>query len=82
MKKRIEIFTSPVHLSATIFVRDEQGIMTSYKVKNKELVSFVSKFDNIGEVDIIGAKTYTSRIQNQLESHIREKDCKFTLRSK
>ena len=82
MKKRIEIFTSPVHLSATVFVRDEQGVMTSYKVKNKELVSFVSKFDNIDEINIVGAKTYTSRIQNQLESHIKEKNCKFILRSK
>ena len=82
MKKKIEIFTSPVHLDATIFVRDEHGIMTSYRVRNRELVNFVSHFDNIEEINITGAKSYTSKIQSQLKSHIKDKDCKFTLRSK
>ena len=82
MKKRIEIFTSPIHLSATVFIRDEHGLLTSYKIKNKELIDFISKFDNIEEINITGAKSYTNKIKEQLASHISDKDCKFTLRSK
>ncbi len=80
-KKTIEIFMSPVKLSSSVFIRDEQGLLTSYKVENKKLVDFVSKQENVEEVTISGAKIYTSKFKDQMQKHM-DKNCKFTLRSK
>lgn len=72
---------SPVKLSSSVFIRDEQGLLTSYKVDNKKLVDFVSKQENVEEVTISGAKIYTSKFKDQMEKHM-DKNCKFILRSK
>ena len=72
---------SPVKLSSSVFIRDEQGLLTSYKVDNKKLVDFVNKQENVEEVTISGAKIYTSKFKDQMEKHM-DKNCKFTLRSK
>ena len=80
-KKTVEIYMSPVKLSSPVFIRDERGLMTSYKIGNKDLVEFMAKQENVGEVTIAGPKVYTSRFRDQMSTRMNS-GCKFVLRSK
>ncbi len=63
--KEVIIKFEPFVFKQTVFIKDENGVLTKDKVPQKELASYISLLENVEQVHLFGNDKYALKLKEE-----------------